>query len=355
MIEDVQVAPPQAGEVRLKITHTSLCHSDVFFWENEGLFPRIFGHEAAGVVESVGEGVTDVREGDHVIPLFTGECGECKQCKSDKTNLCAKLKVDPGRGTMLGDGTSRFSIRGQPIHHFLNVSGFSEYTVVEAGCVAKVSPSAPLDRICLFACGIPTGVGAAWNTAKVEKGSTVVIFGLGAVGLAVAEGARIAGASRIIGIDVNPKKFELAKQFGVTEFVNPRDSSHPIQNVVQKMTDGGADYCFECVGDVDLMLAAFESCHEGWGRTVLVGIEVRPKMLCMHPMKLFDGREIKGSTFGDFKGKSQVPTLVDMYMKKTLKVDEFVTHELPFEEINEAFKLLLDGKSLRCVMHMSHL
>lgn len=355
VIQEIQVCPPEAGEVRVKVTHTSLCHTDVFFWENEGLFPRILGHEAAGIVESIGEDVIDLVEGDHVVLLFTGECGKCRECKSEKTNLCAKLKVDGARSTMRVDDKCRFMTReGLPIHHFLNVSSFCEYTVVEAGCAAKIDPSVPLSRACLFACGIPTGIGAAWNTAKIERGSTVVIFGLGAIGLAVAEGARIAGAQRIIGIDVNPNKFELGKQFGVTEFINPLDSSMAIEDVLKETTNGGADYCFECVGNVDLMLAAFESCHEGWGKAVLVGIEVRPVTLSMHPMKLFSGKEIKGSTFGDFKGKSHVPNLIKMYMEKALKVDEFVTHELPFDEINEAFKLLMEGKSLRTVMQLQN-
>ncbi|KAH7296604.1 hypothetical protein KP509_26G030300 [Ceratopteris richardii] len=353
VIQEIEVAPPQAEEVRVKVTHTSLCHTDVFFWENEGFFPCIFGHEAAGIVESVGEKVTELEEGDHVVLLFTGECKSCKQCKSDKTNLCANLKVDPMRSTMRSDNKTRFLTKqGDPIYHFLNVSSFSEYTVVEAGCAAKIDLSIPLSRACLFACGIPTGVGAVWNTAKVEKGSTVVIFGLGAVGLAVAEGSKIAGAERIIGVDVNPNKFELGKKFGVTEFLNPKDSNRPIEDVIKGMTDGGADYCFECVGNVDLMLAAFESCHDGWGRTVLIGIEVRPVTLGMHPMKLFHGKEIKGSTFGDFKGKSQIPDLLKMYSENVLKVDEYITHELRFEEINKAFDLLKSGQSLRTVMHL---
>ncbi|KAH6555445.1 hypothetical protein KP509_1Z254400 [Ceratopteris richardii] len=319
----------------------------------QGFFPCIFGHEAAGIVESVGEKVTELEEGDHVVLLFTGECKSCKQCKSDKTNLCANLKVDPMRSTMRSDNKTRFLTKqGDPIYHFLNVSSFSEYTVVEAGCAAKIDLSIPLSRACLFACGIPTGVGAVWNTAKVEKGSTVVIFGLGAVGLAVAEGSKIAGAERIIGVDVNPNKFELGKKFGVTEFLNPKDSNRPIEDVIKGMTDGGADYCFECVGNVDLMLAAFESCHDGWGRTVLIGIEVRPVTLGMHPMKLFHGKEIKGSTFGDFKGKSQIPDLLKMYSENVLKVDEYITHELRFEEINKAFDLLKSGQSLRTVMHL---
>ncbi|KAH7296605.1 hypothetical protein KP509_26G030300 [Ceratopteris richardii] len=257
------------------------------------------------------------------------------------------------RSTMRSDNKTRFLTKqGDPIYHFLNVSSFSEYTVVEAGCAAKIDLSIPLSRACLFACGIPTGVGAVWNTAKVEKGSTVVIFGLGAVGLAVAEGSKIAGAERIIGVDVNPNKFELGKKFGVTEFLNPKDSNRPIEDVIKGMTDGGADYCFECVGNVDLMLAAFESCHDGWGRTVLIGIEVRPVTLGMHPMKLFHGKEIKGSTFGDFKGKSQIPDLLKMYSENVLKVDEYITHELRFEEINKAFDLLKSGQSLRTVMHL---
>eukprot|EP00249_Psilotum_nudum_P010078 c22318_g2_i1 orf=185-1336(-) len=353
VIEEVQVEPPQAGEVRVRIKNASLCHSDIFFLELEqGIFPRILGHEAAGIVESVGEGVTDVKEGDHVIPLFNGECGECQYCKSSKTNLCREFRVNPAKCVMLRDQRTRFYKDGKPIYHFLSTSAFSEYTVVDRANVAKVNPEAPLENICLLSCGIPTGVGAVWNAAKVEKGSTVAIFGLGTVGLAVAEGARIAGASRIIGVDVNPKKFLIAKQFGVTEFINPRDYQMPIQQVLQEHTDGGVDYCFECVGQVDLMKSAFECTHDGWGKAILVGIESLLSVLSFNPMQFFDGRQISGTTFGDFKGKTHLPHLVDMYLRKELKVDEYITHRLPFTKINEAIRLLKEGESLRCVLDL---
>ncbi|GBG61419.1 hypothetical protein CBR_g20450 [Chara braunii] len=288
--------------VRIKITHTALCHTDAYTLSGqdpEGLFPCILGHEAAGVVESVGEGVTDLQPGDHVIPCYQAECRECKFCLSGKTNLCGKVRVATGAGVMLTDRKSRFSIRGQPIYHFMGTSTFSEYTVVHDVSVAKIHPDAPLDKVCLLGCGIPTGLGAVLNTAKVEPGATVAVFGLGTVGLAVCSGAQMAGASRIIGVDIDPKKFERAKDFGATEFVNPRDyEGRPIQQVIVDLTDGGVDYSFECIGNVNVMRAALECCH------------------------------------------------------KKIKVDEYITHEMPLEKINDAFDLLHGGECLRCVIHM---
>nr|ACS49647.1 alcohol dehydrogenase family-4 [Oryza coarctata] len=265
-IEEVEVAPPQAMEVRLKILYTALCHTDVYFWEAKGqtpVFPRIFGHEAGGVVESVGEGVTELCPGDHVLPVFTGECGDCRHCLSEESNLCDLLRINTDRGAMIADGRPRFTARGgQPVYHFLGTSTFSEYTVVHVGCVAKINPAAPLDKVCVLSCGISTGFGATVNVAKPPKGCTVAIFGLGAVGLAAMEGARISGASRIIGVDLNPAKFEQAKKFGCTDFVNPKDYGKPVQQVIIEMTNGGVDRSVECTGNAAAMISAFECVHD---------------------------------------------------------------------------------------------
>lgn len=354
-IENVEVAPPQAGEVRIKITHTALCHTDAYTLggqDPEGLFPCILGHEAAGIVESVGPGVTEVQAGDHVIPCYQAECRECKFCLSGKTNLCGKVRPATGAGVMLSDRKSRFSINGKPIYHFMGTSTFSEYTVVHDVSVAKVNPAAPLDKICLLGCGIPTGLGAVWNTAKVESGSTVAIFGLGTVGLAVAEGAKAAGSSRIIGIDIDTNKFERAKEFGVTEFVNPKDQDKPIQQVIVDLTDGGVDYSFECIGNVNVMRAALECCHKGWGTSVVIGVAGSGQEISTRPFQLVTGRTWKGTAFGGFKSRTDVPNLVEKYLNKEVKVDEYVTHNRPLDKINEAFELLHDGKCLRVVIHM---
>ncbi|XP_024966399.1 alcohol dehydrogenase class-3-like [Cynara cardunculus var. scolymus] len=355
VIEDVEVAPPQAGEVRVQILFSALCHTDAYTLSGkdpEGRFPCILGHEAAGIVESVGEGVTEVKPGDHVIPCFVAECRECKFCKSGKTNLCGKIKEATGVGVMMNDRKSRFSIKGTPIYHFMGTSTFSQYTVVHDESVAKVDPQAPLEKVCLLGCGVPTGLGAVWNTAKVESGSNVAIFGLGTIGLAVAEGAKAAGASRIIGIDGDAKKFNRAKEFGVTEFVNPKDYEKPIQQVLVDMTDGGVDYSFECVGNVSLMRAALECCHKGWGTSVIVGIAPSGQEISTRPFQLVTGRVWKGTSFGGFKCRTQVPQLVDKYMKKEIKIDEYITHKLTLNEINKAFDLLLEGDCLRCVLQL---
>ncbi|CAM6089322.1 unnamed protein product [Calypogeia fissa] len=355
-IETVEVAPPQAGEVRVKITHTALCSTDAYTLRGqdpEGLFPSILGHEAAGIVESVGEGVTEVQPGDHVIPCYQAECRECKMCKSGKTNLCAKVRSATGNGVMLSDRKSRFSLNGKPIYHFMGTSTFSEYTVLHDVSVAKIDPKAPLDKVCLLGCGIPTGLGAVWNTAKVEANSSVAVFGLGTVGLAVAEGAKAAGAKEIIGIDIDVAKFERAKDFGVTKFINPKDHEQPIQQVIADMTDGGVDYSFECIGNVKLIRSALECCHKGWGTSVIVGVAAAGEEISTRPFQLVTGRVWKGTAFGGFKSRTQVPELVEKYMKKEIKVDEYITHNMSFEEINQAFELLKSGKCLRVVLHLA--
>ncbi|KAJ7519659.1 hypothetical protein O6H91_20G049200 [Diphasiastrum complanatum] len=354
-IEEVQVAPPRHGEVRLRILFTSLCRTDLTFWKGEGqthVFPRIFGHEAAGIVESVGEGVNYVKPGDHAIPLFTGECQECRYCRSGKTNICMKFKIDTDREVMLSDNTTRFSKDEKPIYHFVGTSTFSEYTVVDQACVVKVDPRAPLEKICLLSCGVTTGVGASINTAGVEPGSTVAIFGLGTIGFAAAQGAKIAGASRIIGVDINLSKKELAKKFGVTDFLNPQDYNKPISEVIKELTEGGVDYAIECIGNTKLMEAAFESIHDGYGKAVITGLDNATKRVILNPGQLLYGRVLTGSFFGGYKGKSHLGDLVQKYMNKELQLDDFVTHEMPFEKINEAFELLNDGKCLRCVLHL---
>ncbi|CAB4280311.1 unnamed protein product [Prunus armeniaca] len=357
VMEQVQVDPPQKLEVRIKILFTSVCHTDLSAWQGENeaqrAFPRILGHEASGIVESVGEGVEDMKEGDHVIPIFNGECGDCKCCKSEKTNICHNFGVNPFKKVMNNDGKSRFSTKdGKPIYHFLNTSTFSEYTVLESACVVKIDPEAPLKKMTLLSCGVSTGVGAAWNTANVQAASTVAIFGLGSVGLAVAEGARARGASRIIGVDINPNKFIKGQAMGVTDFINPSEPGKPLHERIREITDGGVDYSFECIGNLDVLREAFLSTHEGWGFTVVLGIHPTPKMLLLHPMELVHGRGIIGSVFGGFKGKSQLPHFAQECMNGVVDLDKFITHELPFEKINDAFQLLIEGKSLRCVLQL---
>ncbi|XP_052189700.1 alcohol dehydrogenase 1-like [Diospyros lotus] len=355
VIEEVEVAPPQQMEVRLKILFTSLCHTDVYFWEAKGqkpLFPRIFGHEAGGIVESVGQGVTDLQPGDHVLPVFTGECRECRHCKSAESNMCEFLRINTDRGVMINDNQTRFLIDGKPIYHFLGTSTFSEFTVVHAGCVAKINPAAPLDKVCILSCGISTGLGAALNVAKPPKGSTVAVFGLGAVGLAAAEGCRLSGASRIIGIDLNPNRFNDAKKFGVTNFLNPKDCDKPIQQVIAEMTDGGVDRSIECTGNIEAMVSAFECVHDGWGVAVLVGVPSKDDAFKTNPMNLLNERTIKGTFFGNFKPRTDLPGVVEKYMKKELDLEKFITHEVGFSEINTAFEYMLNGTSLRCIIRM---
>nr|CAB3499882.1 unnamed protein product [Digitaria exilis] len=363
VMEEVELAPPGRLEVRVKLLFTSICHTDLSFLKGENelqrKFPRVLGHEAAGVVESVGEGVEDLAPGDHVVPIFNGECGSCAYCDSGKTSLCGPYRVDPFKTTMTSDGGTRFSVVDRssgdrrPVYHFLNTSTFAEYTVLDAACAVKVHPEAPLEKMCLLSCGISTGVGAAWNTANVFAGSTVAVFGLGAVGLAVAEGARLRGAARIIGVDINTEKFTKGKEMGITDFIDSKASDKPVHEVIREMTDGGVDYSFECTGINGVLRESFLSTHDGWGLTVVLGIHATPKMLPLHPMELFDGRRITGCVFGDMKGKSQLPGIVDKCMNGELKLnfDGFITHRMPFSDINEAIRLLEEGKSLRCVLH----
>ncbi|XP_031476043.1 alcohol dehydrogenase 1-like isoform X2 [Nymphaea colorata] len=304
------------------------------------------------VVESVGEGVRDLKPGDHVLPIFTGECGECRHCKSEESNMCELLRINTDRGVMIADGKSRFSIKGQPVYHFLGTSTFSEYTVVHTGCVAKINPRAPLDKVCILSCGISTGFGAVVNVAKPPRGSTVAVFGLGAVGLAAAEGARVSGASRIIGIDINPNRFETARKFGVTEFVNPKDSNKPVQQVLAEMTNGGVDRSIECTGNIQAMISAFECVHDGWGVAVLVGVPSKEAVFQTNPMNILNERTLKGTFYGNYKPRSDIPSVVEKYMNKELELEKFITHEIPFSDINKAFDYMEKGESLRCIIRM---
>ncbi len=351
-VETIEVAPPRAGEVRVKLHSTGVCHTDAFTLSGddpEGLFPAILGHEGGGVVESVGEGVTSVRVGDHVVPLYVPECGKCKFCLSGKTNLCQAIRSTQGQGLM-PDGTSRFSARGQTLLHYMGTSTFSEYTVLPEIAVAKVQKEAPLEHVCLLGCGITTGVGAVLNTCKVEKGATVAVFGLGGVGLSAIQGAKIAGASRILAIDVNPSKFPMAMTMGATECVNPTEFSKPIQQVIVEMTDGGVDYSFEAIGNVKTMRAALESCHKGWGESCIIGVAGAGQEISTRPFQLVTGRVWRGTAFGGVKGRTELPGLVQKYMDGHLKVKEFITHTFPLEQINEAFDLMHHGKSIRSVI-----
>lgn len=352
-IETITVDPPKAGEVRVKILYTSVCHTDQYTLSGqdpEAAWPCILGHEGSGVVESVGEGVTSVAPGDHVVPLYIPQCKECKFCKHPKTNLCGKIRATQGKGLM-PDGTTRFSCNGQPIFHYMGTSTFSEYTVLPEISVSKIEKDAALDRVCLLGCGLSTGYGAAVNTADVQKGDTVAIFGLGAVGLAVAQGCKDRGASRVIGVDINEGKFELAKPFGVTEFVNPTKHDKPVQEVLVELTDGGLDHTFECIGNVKIMRAALEACHKGWGQSVIIGVAGAGQEISTRPFQLVTGRVWKGSAFGGWKSRDGVPKLVELYKSGRLEVDKFITHRREkLESLNDVFELLKSGTSLRCVI-----
>lgn len=351
-VEEIDIGGPKAGEVLVQIKASGVCHTDAYTLSGadpEGLFPAVLGHEGAGVVVEVGKGVTSVLVGDHVIPLYTPECGQCKFCKSGKTNLCQAIRATQGKGLM-PDGTTRFSKNGKPIFHYMGTSTFSEYTVLPEIAVAKISKQAPLDKVCLLGCGITTGLGAVFNTAKVTPGSTVAVFGLGGIGLSVIQGAVLAKAARIIAVDVNPAKFEFASQLGATDCVNPKDHQGLVQDVIVGMTDGGVDYSFECVGDVGVMRSALECCHKGWGESTIIGVAGAGQEIKTRPFQLVTGRVWRGSAFGGVKGRSQLPSYVDRYLKGEIKVNEFVTHEMPIREIARAFDLMHHGKSIRSVV-----
>ena len=352
-IEEIDLEGPKKGEVLIRNVATGVCHTDAYTLSGadpEGAFPAILGHEGGAIVEEVGPGVTSVQVGDHVIPLYTPECGQCKFCKSGKTNLCQAIRVTQGKGVM-PDGTSRFSKNGKPILHFMGTSTFSEYTVLPEISVAKISKNAPLEKVCLLGCGITTGIGAVINTAKVEPGATVAVFGLGGVGLSVIQGAVMAKAGRIIAIDINQSKEEMARSLGATDFVNPKDYDKPIQQVIVDLTDGGVDYSFEAIGNVQLMRAALECCHKGWGESTIIGVAGAGQEICTRPFQLVTGRVWRGSAFGGVKGRSQLPGMVDQYMQGEIKVDEMITHTMGLEDINRAFDLMHEGKSIRSVVH----
>jgi S-(hydroxymethyl)glutathione dehydrogenase/alcohol dehydrogenase len=352
-IVEIDVEPPRKGEVLVKITHTGVCHTDAFTLSGddpEGLFPAVLGHEGAGIVVEVGEGVTSVKPGDHVIPLYTAECRECLFCKSGKTNLCVSVRATQGKGLM-PDGTTRFSYNGQPVYHYMGCSTFSEYTVVAEVSLAKVNPDANPEQVCLLGCGVTTGLGAVKNTAKVQEGDTVAVFGLGGIGLAVVQGAKMAKAGRIIAVDMNPDKFGLAKVFGATDCINPKDYDKPIQQVIVEMTGWGVDHSFECIGNVNVMRAALECAHRGWGQSVVIGVAGAGQEISTRPFQLVTGRRWIGTAFGGVKGRTELPGMVEDAMNGTIQLEPFVTHTMPLTDINEAFDLMHDGKSIRSVVH----
>ncbi len=352
-IVEIDVDPPRAGEVLVRIHATGVCHTDAFTLSGddpEGLFPAVLGHEGGGVVVEVGEGVASVKPGDHVIPLYTAECRHCKFCRSDKTNLCQAVRATQGKGLM-PDGSTRFSYRGQPLHHYMGCSTFSEYTVVPEISLAVIDPGAPLEKVCLLGCGVTTGIGAVHNTAKVQPGDSVAVFGLGGIGLAVIQGAKQAQAGRILAIDTNPGKFDLAKSMGATDCINPKDYDKPIEEVIVELTGGGVDYSFECIGNVEVMRAALECCHKGWGESVIIGVAGAGQEIRTRPFQLVTGRIWRGTAFGGVKGRSQLPGMVQQAMRGEIDLDPFITHTLPLERINEAFELMHAGKSIRTVIH----
>lgn len=355
--ETIFVLPPEKGEVRIKILYTSVCHTDKYTLDGndaESNFPCILGHEGAGVVESVGEGVTSVQFGDHVIPLYIPQCRDCQFCRNKRTNLCCKIRESQGLGIM-PDGTTRFrDIHGEAIHHYMGTSTFSEFTVVQEISVAKINPRMSLERACLLGCGVSTGIGAVINTADIQRGETVAIFGLGTVGLAVAMGARSRGAGRIIGVDINDYKFEIAKQFGVEEFVNPRWTGLPVQQTLYDMTTGGLDHTFECIGNVSVMEAALESAHKGWGNAVIVGVAAAGEQIKTRPYNLITGRTWTGCAFGGWKSRDDVPKLVELCMASGgMDIEKFITHRKKgIDSVNDVFQLMAGGKCLRCVVNL---
>jgi S-(hydroxymethyl)glutathione dehydrogenase/alcohol dehydrogenase len=351
VIETVDLDGPKAGEVMVEIKATGVCHTDEFTRSGadpEGLFPAILGHEGAGIVVEIGAGVTSLEKGDHVIPLYTPECRQCKSCLSRKTNLCTAIRATQGKGLM-PDGTSRFSLKGTPVHHYMGCSTFANYTVLPEIALAKIRKDAPFEKVCYIGCGVTTGIGAVINTAKVEAGASVVVFGLGGIGLNVVQGARMVGANMIVGVDLNEKRESLGRQFGMTHFVNPAKEKDLVNTLVE-MTGGGADYSFECIGNVDVMRQALECCHRGWGVSVIIGVAGSGQEIRTRPFQLVTGRVWKGTAFGGARGRSDVPRIVDWYMEKKINIDDLITHVLPLDRINEAFDLMHEGKSIRSVV-----
>ncbi|WHZ12137.1 MAG: S-(hydroxymethyl)glutathione dehydrogenase [Burkholderiaceae bacterium] len=352
VVETVQLQGPKAGEVLVELKATGVCHTDEFTRSGadpEGLFPAIFGHEGAGIVVDVGPGVTSLKKGDHVIPLYTPECRQCKSCLSRKTNLCTAIRTTQGKGVM-PDGTSRFSIGVRMIHHYMGCSTFANYTVLPEIALAKIREDAPFDKVCYIGCGVTTGIGAVINTAKVEPGANVVVFGLGGIGLNVIQGARLAGANRIIGVDLNPGRKALAEKFGMTHFVNPKEVDDELVPHLVELTDGGADYSFECIGNVDVMRQALECCHRGWGVSVIVGVAGAGQEIHTRPFQLVTGRTWKGTAFGGARGRTDVPKIVDWYMDGKIQIDDLITHTMPLGDINRAIDLMHSGESIRSVI-----
>jgi S-(hydroxymethyl)glutathione dehydrogenase / alcohol dehydrogenase len=350
-IEEVDLQGPREGEVLVEVKATGICHTDAYTLSGadpEGLFPAILGHEGAGVVLDVGAGVPWLKPGDHVIPLYTPECRQCKFCLSRKTNLCQSIRATQGKGLM-PDGSSRFSIGGKPILHYMGTSTFANHIVVPGIALARIRQDAPFDKVCYIGCGVTTGVGAVLFTAKVEAGANVVVFGLGGIGLNVIQGARMVGADKIIGIDINPAREAMARRFGATHFINPREHAHVVDSIVQ-LTDGGADYSFECIGNTQVMRQALECTHKGWGRSIIIGVAEAGAEISTRPFQLVTGRKWEGSAFGGARGRTDVPRIVDWYMEGKLKIDELITHKLPLDRINEGFDLMHRGESIRAVV-----
>lgn len=351
-IETVDLQPPQAGEVLVEIKATGVCHTDAYTLSGadpEGLFPSILGHEGAGVVVEVGEGVKSLKPGDHVIPLYVPECRECEYCLSFKTNLCQAIRITQGQGLM-PNGTSRFSLDGKPLFHYMGTSTFANYTVVPEIALAKIRPDAPFEKVCYIGCGVTTGVGAVINTAKVEPGANVVVFGLGGIGLNVIQAARMVGANMIVGVDINPDKKAIAEKFGMTHFVNPKEVEGDLVPYLVDLTKGGADYSFECIGNTTVMRQALECCHKGWGVSVIIGVAGAGQEISTRPFQLVTGRVWKGTAFGGARGRTDVPKIVDWYMDGKINIDDLITHVMPLEEINHAFDLMHEGKSIRSVI-----
>jgi S-(hydroxymethyl)glutathione dehydrogenase/alcohol dehydrogenase len=351
-IETVTLEGPKAGEVLVEIKATGICHTDEFTLSGadpEGIFPAILGHEGAGIVVDVGPGVTSVAKGDHVIPLYTPECRQCKACLSRKTNLCTAIRSTQGKGLM-PDGSSRFSCQGGPVMHYMGCSTFANYTVLPEIAVAKIRPDAPFDKVCYIGCGVTTGIGAVINTAKVQPGDNVVVFGLGGIGLNVIQGARLAGANMIVGVDLNNARKEAAEKFGMTHFVNPNEIGKDLVPYLVDLTDGGADYSFECIGNVNVMRQALECCHRGWGQSIIIGVAGAGQEISTRPFQLVTGRVWKGTAFGGARGRTDVPKIVDWYMNGKINIDDLITHVLPFDQINEGFDLLRRGESIRTVL-----